>query len=139
MPFKKRSFIASKISPLDVFVGKKLRELRLKSDLSQDKLGELVGLTFQQIHKYETGVNRITAGKLYEISQVMEKPIAMFFEDYTNDDFFYNFVPMQEDDLIACSKDNYKKVNDLIKNFNKIKSSEVQKNILNLVKSLGRQ
>ncbi|MDA9818306.1 helix-turn-helix domain-containing protein [Flavobacteriaceae bacterium] len=80
MPFKKRSFIATKISPLDIFVGERLRELRLQVGLSQDKLGELVGLTFQQIHKYETGVNRIAAGKLYEISQVMEKPIAMFFE-----------------------------------------------------------
>jgi len=139
MPFKKRSFIATKISPLDIFVGERLRELRLQVGLSQDKLGELVGLTFQQIHKYETGVNRIAAGKLYEISQVMEKPIAMFFEDYTNDDLFYNFVPIQEDSLIADSKEHYKQANALIKNFNKIKNSEVQKTILNLVKSLVNQ
>ena len=67
--------------PVDVHVGQRVRQRRTLLGLSQEKLGEAVGLTFQQIQKYERGANRIGASRLYEFSQILDIPVAYFFED----------------------------------------------------------
>jgi transcriptional regulator with XRE-family HTH domain len=128
---------ANKISPMDVFIGERIREERLKSGLSQEKLGELVGLTFQQIHKYEIGLNRISASKLYEISQTMEKPMKIFFDEFEDDELFFNFKPANENEHLKKSSEDMKQINALIKSFNQIRSEEVKRDLINLVKSLG--
>jgi len=128
---------ANKISPMDVFIGERIREERLKLGLSQEKLGELVGLTFQQIHKYEIGLNRISASKLYEISQTMEKPMKIFFDDFEDDELFFNFKPANENEHLGKSSEDMKRMSVLIKSFNQIRSEEVKRDLINLVKSLG--
>ncbi len=65
---------------IDKHVGQRLRWRRRELNLSQEKLGELLGLTFQQIQKYERGANRISAGRLYEISRVLETTIPYFYD-----------------------------------------------------------
>ena len=72
--------LLDKITPVDIHIASKLRELRLVSGLSQEKLGELVGVTFQQIQKYEKAKNRICASRLFEFSQILERPMDAFFE-----------------------------------------------------------
>lgn len=67
--------------PRDVEIGKRIRALRLERGLSQTELGELVGVTFQQIQKYERGANRVSAGRLQRIAQVLETPITFFYVD----------------------------------------------------------
>src|SRR5919107_2466534 len=70
-------------NPIDVRVGARLR-LRLRRNmlgLSQEKLGEAIGLSFQQVQKYERGANRIGASRLYELSRVLDVPVTFFFED----------------------------------------------------------
>ena len=67
--------------PVDVHVGARVRQRRTLLGFSQEKLGEAVGLTFQQIQKYERGANRIGASRLYEFSQIMDVPVSYFFED----------------------------------------------------------
>lgn len=64
----------------DRFVGSRIRERRLMLGLSQQQLAQMIGVTYQQAHKYERGINRISAGRLYEIAQVLGVPISWFFE-----------------------------------------------------------
>ena len=66
--------------PVDVHVGKRVRERRVSLGMSQADLGDNLGLTFQQIQKYERGVNRISASKLWALSHFFEVPIDWFFD-----------------------------------------------------------
>jgi transcriptional regulator with XRE-family HTH domain len=66
---------------IDVHVGRRVRLRRTLKGISQEKLGERLGLTFQQIQKYERGVNRIGASRLFEISRILDVPIGYFFEE----------------------------------------------------------
>ncbi len=68
-------------NPIDIHVGSRLRLRRTLLGMSQEKLGESVGLTFQQIQKYERGANRVGASRLFQFSQVLQVPIGFFFED----------------------------------------------------------
>src|SRR5215211_6621703 len=68
-------------NPIDVRVGARLRLRRKIVGLSQEKLGEAIGLTFQQVQKYEHGANRIGASRLHELSRVLDVPISFFFND----------------------------------------------------------
>jgi transcriptional regulator with XRE-family HTH domain len=69
-----------KANPVDEHVGKRVRFRRRELDISQEELGRRLGVTFQQMQKYEGGANRITAGRLFQISRVLKVPVAFFFE-----------------------------------------------------------
>jgi len=64
----------------DRHVGSRIRERRVMLGLSQQQLAQMIGVTYQQAHKYERGLNRISAGRLYDIAQVMGVPVSWFFE-----------------------------------------------------------
>lgn len=68
-------------SPIDVHVGSRIRLRRTLLGMSQERLGEALGLTFQQVQKYERGVNRVGASRLYDLSRVLDVPISFFFDD----------------------------------------------------------
>jgi transcriptional regulator with XRE-family HTH domain len=70
-----------KPSPIDVHVGSRVRLRRNMLGMSQEKLGESLGITFQQIQKYEKGTNRVGASRLQAISTVLNVPVSFFFED----------------------------------------------------------
>ena len=65
---------------IDDHVGARIRERRIMLGLTQQQLAELIGVTYQQAHKYERGINRISAGRLFEIAQVLSVPVNYFFE-----------------------------------------------------------
>ena len=67
-------------NPIDVQVGNRVRIRRMLIGMSQERLGDLLGLTFQQVQKYEKGVNRIGAGRLFEVSRILGVPIDFFYE-----------------------------------------------------------
>ena len=67
-------------NPVDKHVGSRIRMRRLMLGMSQEKLGDGLGLTFQQVQKYEKGTNRIGAGRLQHISQLLQVPVPFFFE-----------------------------------------------------------
>ena len=71
---------ANKASDIDKHVGNRIRERRIMLGLSQQQMADMIGVTYQQAHKYERGINRISAGRLYEITQVLYVPISYFFE-----------------------------------------------------------
>jgi len=68
-------------NPIDKHVGSRVRMRRMMLSMSQEKLGEHLGLTFQQIQKYEKGINRIGASRLHELSRVLDVPVSFFFDD----------------------------------------------------------
>jgi len=68
--------------PVDIHVGGRVRMRRTVLGLSQERLGEAIGLTFQQVQKYERGTNRIGASRLYELSLVLNVPVGFFYEEY---------------------------------------------------------
>src|SRR5271165_61481 len=67
-------------NPTDKHVGSRVRMRRMMLGMSQEKLGDALGLTFQQVQKYEKGTNRIGASRLQQISQILQVPVAFFFE-----------------------------------------------------------
>ncbi len=79
--FPERVEKESKPSPIDVHVGTRIRLRRTLLGMSQERLGEALGLTFQQVQKYERGVNRVGASRLFDLSRVLDVPISFFFDD----------------------------------------------------------
>ena len=71
----------SRASPVDGHVGIRIRLRRTLMGMSQERLGEALGLTFQQVQKYERGVNRVGASRLFDLSRVLDVPISFFFDD----------------------------------------------------------
>lgn len=66
--------------PVDVYVGARMKQRRIERGMSQEKLGNELNLTFQQVQKYERGANRVGASRLHELSQALEVPVGYFFE-----------------------------------------------------------
>ncbi len=78
---KSRRRRGSGIGPVDVHVGARVRVRRTLLGMSQTMLGEAIGLTFQQVQKYEKGTNRISASRLFDLSRLLDVPIQYFFDD----------------------------------------------------------
>src|SRR5262249_58573884 len=72
---------SDKPNPIDVHVGSRVRLRRTLLGMSQEKLGEAIGLTFQQVQKYERGANRVGASRLFDLSRVLDVPVSFLFED----------------------------------------------------------
>jgi transcriptional regulator with XRE-family HTH domain len=123
-------------NPIDGQVGNRLRLRRMMIGMSQEKLGELLGLTFQQVQKYEKGVNRIGAGRLFEIARILGVPIQYFYESVTEQ--LANAPGFGERDSqpvleFVSSGDGLQ----LSLAYMRIKDSKVRKRVLDLVKSLA--
>ncbi|WP_375676985.1 helix-turn-helix domain-containing protein [Bartonella sp. AP88XZML] len=87
---------------IDLFIGKKIRLRRKMLKMSQKTLGQHLGVTFQQIQKYENGLNRVSAGRLMEISDILNVPIAFFYADIIT-----KHQPPYHHDEIASSTEEY--------------------------------
>ena len=72
--------------PVDVHVGQRIRQRRWMVGITQQQLAESVGIKFQQIQKYETGMNRVSASRLWDIAHTLEVPVSYFFEGLTHED-----------------------------------------------------
>jgi transcriptional regulator with XRE-family HTH domain len=70
----------SRTQDIDKHVGARIRERRIMLGLTQQQLADLIGVTYQQAHKYERGINRVSAGRLFEIARVLTVPVSYFFE-----------------------------------------------------------
>ncbi len=91
--------------PVDVHVGKRVRHRRWMVGMTQQQLGDIVGIKFQQIQKYETGMNRISASRLWDIAQALDVSISFFFEGFESEDGVVETTAMAHDvqrgDLLA--------------------------------------
>lgn len=109
------------ITSIDKIIGQKITELRLSRKLSMKKVSEMLGVSHQQLHKYEKGINRISAGKLFLLSKKLNM----------NPNYFYN---IEYDDL----SENCSEIEELISSFLKLKSAEKRRAILNLLGELRK-
>lgn len=123
--------------PVDIFVGKKLRQQRTMLGMSQEELGKSVGVTFQQVQKYERGFNRIGCSRIYEFSRVLGVGVAYFFDGIS--------CETQEKELVENKSafegaDEYninnKEVLTLVRAYHEVTDLNVRKKVLSLVKSL---
>ena len=125
-------------NPIDVHVGSRLRMRRMLVGMSQEKLGESLDLTFQQIQKYEKGSNRISASRLYDMSRILDVPVQFFFDDMVRSDATGRGKadkPSGSFEMIEflSSPDGAQ----LVRTFSEIDSPEVRRSILDLVKSVS--
>ncbi|WP_404382684.1 helix-turn-helix domain-containing protein [Caenispirillum salinarum] len=75
----------NRATDIDRFVGQRIRERRIMMGLSQQQMADMIGVTYQQAHKYERGINRISAGRLFEIAQVLNVAVSYFFDGLEGD------------------------------------------------------
>lgn len=123
--------------PVDAHVGGRVRLRRMVIGMSQDKLGELLGLTFQQIQKYEKGVNRIGASRIFELSRILDVPIHYFFEEFDGTTSqSYGFAESRPDDSVTQLLRSPEGV-ELCRYFADIKDPKVRKRVLDLVRTLA--
>ena len=127
-------------NPIDVHVGSRVRLRRMLVGMSQEKLGDQLGLTFQQIQKYEKGANRIGASRLFQISQLLGVPVQFFFDDMPDDhkNQVEGFGESESGpyvmDFVSSSEGLQ-----LNRAFTRIDDGKVRKRLLDLVKSLSEE
>lgn len=127
-------------NPIDAQVGNRVRLRRMLIGMSQEKLGELLGLTFQQVQKYEKGVNRIGAGRLFQVSRILSVPIDYFYEGVV--DQLPNPAPGFAEDAANPPVMEFLSSGEglqLSLAFMRIKEAKVRKRVLDLVKSLANE
>jgi transcriptional regulator with XRE-family HTH domain len=123
--------------PVDVHVGKRVRIRRRLLDLSQADLGDAIGLTFQQVQKYERGANRISASVLFRLSEVLDVPVSFFFDDMP-----VELVKTSETD-VALGSPNLSAfaspdAQEIVQAYSNIKDLKVRRTLFDLAKSLAR-
>lgn len=117
--------------PVDIHVGDKLRLMRTLRGFSQTELATRVGLTFQQVQKYESGANRISASRLWEISEALDTPIGFFFDGLRPGS---GPLPMPGLAEAASGRGNLQ----LIRYFEAVTDMSVREGVFELVKRLAK-
>jgi transcriptional regulator with XRE-family HTH domain len=126
-------------NPVDLHVGGRVRMRRKMLGVSQERLADALGLTFQQVQKYERGANRVSASKLYEIARFLSAPISYFFEglsdptasgapdhDEASEQFMHDFLMTSEGLELAAA-------------FPRIRRSRLRRRVLDLVRALSEE
>lgn len=122
---------------IDENVGMQLRQRRALLGMSQEKLAEQVGITFQQIQKYENGANRISASRLYEFSKVLDIPVSFFFET-SNENLLAGFSDNEQTPFEGRGDImNRKETLELIRTYYSIENPKLRKDLFKLVKSMA--
>ena len=137
-----------RLHPVDVHVGVRLRQRRNLVGLSQTKLSETVGLTFQQIQKYENGTNRISSSRLYEFAKVLNVPVSYFFDEMPSKALSGRLVAGRGREGFGEVGSPFKQEKDplirretleLVRAYDKIEEERVRDSIFATVKALGEE
>ena len=144
MPMDKES----RASPIDAHVGARIRLRRTLMGMSQERLGEALGLTFQQVQKYERGANRVGASRLFDLSRVLDVPISFFFDDmpeplaalhgtHQSTRATGGFAEAQDAFGGADDSMNRRETLELVRAYYRITDPAVRKRVFDLIKSMG--
>lgn len=123
---------------MDIHVGQRIKVRRSLLGLSQEKLAEAVGITFQQIQKYERGTNRVSAGRLFDLSKVLEVPVSFFFDQFGNTKTIAN--GMADNDQDGFEHDDImtrKETTDLLRVYYSVEDENARKDIMKFIKSMA--
>jgi len=132
---------SGKPNPVDVHVGSRVRLRRTLLGLSQERLGEAIGLTFQQVQKYERGANRIGASRLWDLSRVLDCPVSYFFEEM--EDEVQAASPRNLTERTSELEQKYadpmtkRETLELVRAYYKITDPQIRRRIYELAKSLA--
>lgn len=127
----------SKPDPIDIHVGSRVRLRRTLLGMSQEKLGNALGLTFQQIQKYERGANRIGSSRLYKLSKIMDIPVSFFFDEVP-EAILDNQSGLSEDGVgYEAEQLSKRETLELVRAYYKIMDPKVRKRVFELVKAVG--
>ena len=129
-------------NPVDVHVGTRLRLARHMNNLSQETLGSAVGLTFQQIQKYERGSNRIGASRLFQFSEILDVSVGYFFDEMpdaikSREGAYKTGMSDQSQNTFETDAMNRRETLELVRNYYRIPDPEVRKNVYELAKTLA--
>ncbi len=122
-------------NPIDIHVGQRLRLRRTLLGLSQETLGEAVGITFQQLQKYERGANRISASRLFNLSQVLGVPVTFFFDDLPSSQSA--LVPDEPSETQEFESMARRETLELVRAYYRIPEDAVRRRTFELVKTLA--
>ena len=125
-------------NPIDIHVGSRVRLRRMMLSMSQEKLGEHLGITFQQIQKYEKGTNRIGASRLQHIARVLSVPVSFFFEDAPgpNGEAVPGMAESEQTNYVVDFLSSSEGIQ-LNKAFVRIKDTKVRRRVIDLVRSMA--
>ena len=127
----------TKPNPVDAHVGSRVRLRRTLLGMSQEKLADAVRLTFQQIQKYERGINRIGASRLYQFSRILDVPVSFFFESMPAEDAAARGLseppaqPFEQDQLTR------RETLELVRAYYRIEDPKVRSRVFDLVKAIA--
>ena len=126
-------------NPIDRHVGSRVRMRRMLAGVSQEKLGDALGLTFQQVQKYEKGSNRISASRLQQIAKMLDVPVSFFFDGAPTGDMpTGGFSDAASSAYVSDFMSSSEGVQ-LTKAFVRIKNPRVRRRIIDLVESLAEE
>lgn len=126
--------------PADIHVGKRLRLRRTILGLSQEAIGNAIGVTFQQVQKYERGVNRMGSSRLFEFSKILSVPVSYFFEEMEKEKgaVTHNAAGVAEDaPSFEHEKMSSRETLEMMRAYYRITDSHVRKRVFELIKSLA--
>ena len=128
----------SESHPVDVYVGKRLRLKRTLLGLSQEAIGNAIGVTFQQIQKYERGINRMGASRLHDFARALGVPVSYFFDGYSSEGTT-NAYGMAESDASAFDHEQVpnRETMEMMRAYYRIKSPTQRKRVLDLMKAMA--
>jgi transcriptional regulator with XRE-family HTH domain len=126
--------------PVDVHVGKRLRLRRIILGMSQESIGTAIGVTFQQVQKYERGVNRMGSSRLFEFSKILSVPVSYFFEEFEGDVSPHMSAPGMAEE--AASNFEHEQMTsretmEMMRAYYRIRSPKIRKGVFELVKTLA--
>ena len=136
----------NRASPVDVHVGARIRLRRTMMGMTQERLGDALGLTFQQVQKYERGANRVGASRLFDLSRILDVPISFFYDNMPEAiggggtqlqaGAIQGFAEHQ-DGFGAEESLNKRETLELVRAYYRIVDPNVRKRMLDLIKSMG--
>lgn len=122
--------------PVDAHVGKRLRLRRNMLGMSQEELGTAVGVTFQQVQKYERGTNRIGSSRLFEIAKILSVPVGYFFDKFSPEEAIGEMGFAEKASEYEAYDMNNKETMNLVQAYYKIPDAAVRQKVLSLIKAM---
>ncbi len=132
-----REQAASRPNPIDVHVGQQIKQRRSALGISQEQLATALGISFQQVQKYERGLNRVGASRLHDLTRALDVPIGYFFEDAPGSAMSSRGGLREEQQPLEDDILGRRETLELVRAFTRITDIAVRHQVLELVRSLG--
>ena len=136
-PMRRRKTIAEHgPDPVDIYVGHRLRQRRTLLGISQGKLADAFGVSFQQVQKYERGTNRISASRLHLLTKILDVPVGYFFEGLPN--HLENREELENVEIGTPDRMTSRETLELVRAYYRITDPDIRRRLADLIRAVGR-